>query len=98
MTAFEGAGLALSNDGLAATANAIGVATTEIWTVLSVETSSCGFVADRRPQILFERHVFHRLTQGRFDDGAISDPSPGGYGQRGGFQYERLQLAIAKDR
>jgi len=96
--AFEGAARALSTEGLAGTGNAIGVGAEEIWTVLSVETSGCGFLADRRPQILFERHVFHRLTQGQFDDGAISDPTPGGYGARGALQYQRLQLAIAKDR
>jgi N-acetylmuramidase/Putative peptidoglycan binding domain len=97
-TAFEGAARALSSAGLASAANSIGVGAPEIWTVLTVETSGCGFLADRRPQILFERHVFHRLTHGQFDDGAISDPSPGGYGPRGAFQYQRLQLAIAKDR
>jgi hypothetical protein len=35
---------------------------------------------------------------GRFDDGDISDPEPGGYGLRGSHQYERLAKAIEKDR
>ena len=52
---------------------------------------------DRRPQILFERHIFHRLTDGKFDDGQISDPAAGGYGARGAAQYDRLALALAKD-
>jgi hypothetical protein len=76
----------------------LGVSAPEVWTVLAVETSGCGFLPDRRPQILFERHIFHRLTAGRFDDGDISDPSPGGYGPRGAAQYDRLGRAIAKDR
>src|SRR5204863_9082982 len=33
----------------------------------SVETSGCGYLPDRRPKILFERHVFSRLTEHRYD-------------------------------
>jgi N-acetylmuramidase/Putative peptidoglycan binding domain len=95
---FQGMAWALSKAGLDANAAQLGVSAAEIWTVLAVETSSCGFLPDRRPQILYERHVFHRLTQGRYDDGDISDPSPGGYGAPGAHQYERLSLAIARDR
>src|SRR5258708_12741422 len=47
--------------------------------------------------MLYESHIFHRLTQGQFDDGDISDSSPGGYGPSGAHQYDRLELAIAKD-
>src|SRR5436309_13561217 len=95
---FQGTALALSSDGLADVATSLGVHAPEIWAVLSVETRGCGFLPDRRPQILFERHIFHRLTNGQFDDGDISDPSPGGYGPRGAQQYDRLNRAIAKDR
>src|SRR5581483_1844079 len=42
--------------------------------------------------------VFHRLTGGKYDDGNISDPTPGGYGPRGAQQYARLAAAVAKDR
>jgi len=90
--------LALSGDGLAAVAGSLGVHAPEIWAVLAVETTGCGYLADRRPQILYERHIFHGLTQGVFDDGDISDRSPGGYGSTGAHQYERLAAAIAKDR
>ncbi|MGG7377547.1 N-acetylmuramidase domain-containing protein, partial [Escherichia coli] len=38
-----------------------------MWAVIHVESSGAGYQADRRPKILFERHVFHRLTGGRFD-------------------------------
>lgn len=95
---FQGSAHALSSAGLAAVATRLGIYAPEIWTVLAVETSGCGYLPDRRPQILFERHIFHRLTDGLYDDGAISDPSPGGYGPRGAAQYERLSLAISKDR
>jgi hypothetical protein len=77
---------------------ALAVKAPEIWSVLAVETSGCGFLADRRPQILYERHYFHRLTGGRFDDGDLSDPTAGGYGAGGAHQYDRLARAIALDR
>jgi hypothetical protein len=95
---FQGSALGLSAEGLARASSNLAVHVPEIWTVLAVETSGCGFLPDRRPQILYERHVFHRLTRGRFDDGDISDPSPGGYGPRGIQQYDRLARAILKDR
>jgi hypothetical protein len=95
---FQGSALALSADGLAGVSSDLGVHAAEVWTVLAVETSGCGFLADRRPQILYERHIFSRLTRRRFDDGDISDPQAGGYGPRGAAQYDRLARAIAKDR
>src|ERR1700736_6171754 len=95
---FQGSAFGLTPDGLASVGSGLGVHAPEIWTVLTVETSGCRFLPDRRPQIFFERHIFHRLTQGRFDDGDISDPTPGGYGPRGAQQYDRLSKAIAKDR
>jgi len=94
---FQGSALGLSPAGLARVSSNLAIHVPEIWTVLAVETSGCGFLPDRRPQILYERHIFHRLTEGRFDDGDISDPSPGGYGPRGASQYDRLARAILKD-
>ena len=95
---FQGNALPMSSVGLAGVANRLGVFAAEIWTVLAVETSGCGYLPDRRPQILFERHIFHRLTNRQFDDGDISDPTPGGYGPPGAHQYDRLARAIAKNR
>ncbi len=95
---FQGKGLALSQLGIDNATRPIGVSPAELWTVLKVETSGCGFLPDRRPVILFERHVFHRLTQGQFDDGDISDATPGGYGATGAHQFDRLTRAIAMDR
>jgi len=95
---FQGTALALSTDGLGAVSQKLGVHVPEIWTVLAVETSGCGYLPDLRPQMLYERHVFHRLTHGKYDDGNISDPTQGGYGASGAHQYDRLALAIAKDR
>jgi hypothetical protein len=93
--AFQGTAWALSSDGLAKVASDIGVSAAEIWTVLTVETSGCGYLPDRRPQILYERHIFHGLTSGKFNDGDISHPHAGGYGSQGPSQYHRLGKAIA---
>src|SRR4029077_4024187 len=95
---FVGGSRALSSDGFSTIAQSLDVKAPEIWALVTVETSGCGFLADRRPKILFERHLFHKFTGGRFDDGGISDPSPGGNGDGGAPQYDRLARAIAKDR
>ncbi|QNT70897.1 DUF3380 domain-containing protein [Defluviicoccus vanus] len=99
MVAFQGKGGALTAVGLAAAATAIGVGVAEIWTVLSVETLGAGFLSDRRPLILFERHVFSARTGGRFDTRFpdISNSTCGGYGQMGAAQYDRLAKAMALD-
>lgn len=94
---FIGRTLALDSTGLANVAGALNVHAPEIWTVLHVETSGCGFLPDRRPQILFERHIFHKLTGGQFDasNPDISNPQAGGYGAGGANQYTRLNTAYA---
>jgi hypothetical protein len=96
--AFIGRSRPLTSDGMAAAATTMTVAVQEVWTVLGVETSGCGFLSDRRPEILYERHIFHRLTGGRFDDGNLSDPTQGGYGPTGAHQYDRLTAAMDLDR
>lgn len=97
---FAGRGAALSPDGIKAAVDRLGVEPAALWAVLRVETSGCGFLHDRRPQILFERHVFARETGGRFTltTPDVSNPTAGGYGLRGTHQYERLARAIALDR
>lgn len=70
----------------------------DLWAVIGVETSGCGFLPDGRIKILFERHVFSHKTGNRFDSdapGSISYPKAGGYGAPGAAQYERLGRAIA---
>lgn len=98
--AFVGVGRPLSNAGLIKAASDIGVVRAALWAVITVETKGCGFLPDRRPQILFERHIFHRRTAGRFDATApdISNATAGGYGSIGAQQYLRLERAMALDR
>jgi hypothetical protein len=67
--------------------------------VALVESSGAGFLPDGRPKILFERHVFHKLTKGRHDGlkPVLSSPSPGGY-LGGAREYDRLRAAIDLNR
>jgi hypothetical protein len=97
--AFAGAGAPLTADGIARACGILGVGEPELRAVLAVETSGSGFLADGRPKILFERHMFHRLTDGRHSAGHsdISNPKRGGY-LGGAAEYERLERAIALDR
>jgi hypothetical protein len=97
---FVGKGVPLSAAGLANACNQVGTRAAEIWSVVHVETSGFGFLADRRPQILFERHIFSRETDHKFDatNSNISDQRPGGYGASGSHQYDRLANAIGLDR
>jgi peptidoglycan hydrolase-like protein with peptidoglycan-binding domain len=92
---FTGAACPLHSDGLTAAARHVGVDPTALWTVVVVETSGCGFLPDRRPCILFERHIFSTRTGRHFD---AAHPGISGYGQPGAHQYERLEEAIACDR
>src|SRR5580765_8565755 len=96
---FSGTGLPLSSDGLAAVTDKLGVYAAEVWAVLTVETRGCGFLADRRPLILFERHYFSRLTKRKFDAEVpdISNKKWGGYGG-GAREYDRLARAVKLDR
>jgi hypothetical protein len=96
---FQGQGRPFNDDGMDQTCNTLGVVEPEVWAVLTVETRGFGFLQDRRPQILFERHIFHRLTKGRHDtgNGDVSNEKPGGY-VGGAGEYTRLDKAMKLDR
>jgi len=100
MPEFTDAAGPLTSAGVTDFTKMAGTSAPEMWSVLSVETSGCGFLPDKRPKILFERHKFHALTGGRFDVSHpdISQPTAGGYGQGGANQYNRLAEAIPLDR
>jgi hypothetical protein len=99
MAAFQGAGLVLDAGGIAAACDTLSVHAAELWAILTVETRGCGFLSDRRPLILFERHYFSRLTKRRFDAQSpdISNKQWGGY-SGGTREYERLGRAVKLDR
>jgi hypothetical protein len=93
---FIGTSIPLSQDGFHTAIECIGTKAAELWAVISVETSGCGYFDDRRPQILYERHLFYKMTQGKFPTSDINSPDPGGYA--GGVkEYDRLARAVALD-
>jgi len=97
---FIGTGTPLSQQGFDTIAGTLAVNATSLWALLTVETRGFGYLADRRPKILFERHVFHKRTGGRFSatNADISSPNSGRYSPLGTGEYARLTRAIALDR
>jgi hypothetical protein len=80
-----------------AAAVALGCETNAIKTVAKVESSRAAFDELGRPTILYERHLFHRLTGGRFDSHPdLSNREAGGYGKFSA-QYGKLERAYALD-
>lgn len=92
---FKSKGQPLSDAGLDSICDLLGVPDAAIWAILTVETRGFGFFYDRCPQILFERHIFHKYTNGKFsqDNGDISAIEGGGY-IGGPSEYKRLKKAM----
>lgn len=99
-----------SSEAFAAAAAALGCEVAAVKAVAEVESGPHGaFLREpgEPPVILFERHVFDRLTDGRHRGArapglppgcaVISDPDPGGYGTVS-QQYARLAAAAALSR
>ena len=96
---FTGRGSALDSDTFDNAAETLGVDAAKLWAVVEIEAKRCGFLPDRRPVILFERHKFSEKTGGKYDASAdISNPEPGGYGAAGTHQYDRLAKALKLNR
>lgn len=99
---FRGKSLPITETGFRAALGTLGVDAPTLWAVMKVEAKSCGFLPDRRPLILFERHKFHEATHGRFDDVApdLSNATPTPAGRYGTSleQHEKLARAIRLDR
>ena len=95
---FAKQGRPMTAKGMSVVCEMLGVGEAEIWAVLTVETRGFGYLVDRHPQILFERHIFSRRTGGKHDarHPDISSRRPGGY-QGGAGEYERLERAIKLD-
>jgi hypothetical protein len=98
--AFIGAGKPLTEGVFIGLIGDTGLKPASLWSVLAVETTGCGYLADRRPKILFERHIFSSLTNTQYDETNpdISARSVGGYGAGGENQYMRLSAAMGLNR
>lgn len=73
--------------------------TAVIKAVAQVESAGDGFLSDGRVKILFERHKFHKYTDGQYDTDHpdISNPKAGGYGAGGEHQNARFSEAFTLD-
>lgn len=86
----------LTPDGMVRAAALIGCDLPALKAVIAVEAAGSGFNADGRPKILFERHIFSRLTDGKHDATApsVSNPKYGGYNED---SYRKLYIATQLD-
>lgn len=99
---FAGPATRLSPGDIKAVAALLGCGPAVVHAVCDVEAAGRGFLPDSLPKILFEAHLFGRLTAHRWDSSHphISAPrwNRSLYGPGGRHQYERLWEAIALDR
>lgn len=88
----------LTDQDFADAAAGLGVEVAAIKAVAEVEAPGKAFDESGRPRILYERHYFHRLTQGRYDKQHpdISNTLGGGYGKFSA-QYGKLEKAYLLD-
>lgn len=95
---FSGPGKPINESDFSNACERLAVKPAALWAVLAVETKGFGFFPDRRPKILFERHIFANRTGHAFSvtHPEISGP-PGGY-LGGAAEYGRLANAMALNR
>jgi hypothetical protein len=97
-----------SPSALSAAAWALNVEVWKIEVFAKVESSSDGaYYDDGQPTLLYERHLFHRFTNGKFNLSKVSNiphpynilssPNPGDYGNKS-WQHLKLRAAIKLDR
>lgn len=98
-SSFFGKAAPLTQQGFNEVLKQLGGDAPSLWALLTVETRGFGFFPDRRPKILFERHIFHKRTKGRHSASHpdISSSTSGGY-QGDIAEYGRLEQAIKLDR
>jgi hypothetical protein len=96
---FLGKAAVLTKQGFDKVLERLQVDEASLWALLTVETRGFGYLPDRRPKILYERHIFHKRTNGRFSaaNPDISSRDSGGY-LGGAAEYARLDRAIKLDR
>jgi hypothetical protein len=89
----------LSEDDFERAAKALDVPVNVVKAVTEVESRGRGFISTGEPVILFERHIFSRETDGKYDRNHpdLSNRNPGGYGSSAS-QHWRLGRAAALDR
>lgn len=98
---YKGRAIRLDDADIARAAADLGCEVAAVRAVLAVEAGGSGFLADGRPKILFEAHLFSRETGRRFDasNPRVSSPTWNRLLYAGGAgEYPRLAEAAALDR
>jgi hypothetical protein len=99
---FAGAGTRLSPGDIDAEAKELGCSPAVIRAICDVEAAGAGYLPDGRPKILFEAHVFGRLSAHQWDSAYPNISAPAWdrslYGAAGAHQYDRLAEAIKLNR
>jgi hypothetical protein len=85
---------AVNNADILSFASRLGCTTKQIRAVAAVESGGAAYDKNGRPKILFERHLFHRQTGGKWSPSSFSDPKSGGYSED---SWAKLGTACAKD-
>jgi hypothetical protein len=85
---------AITDAEIAVLASRLGCTTKQLRAVSIVESGGAAFDRSGRPKILFERHLFHRYTNGAFTPSIFSNPQGGGYDVD---SWEKLTLAACKN-
>jgi len=95
VTAFQNKSApAVTDDDVARFAAEIGCSVKQVRAVARVESGGAAFDTAGRPKILYERHYFHRLTQGKWSVSSFSNPSGGGYAED---SWDKLVAAACRD-
>lgn len=81
-------------------ADLLGVELATIKAVAEVESKGSGFLKSGEPVILFEGHIFHRLTNGKYSTPENADISYPKWTTKyyNKNQHKRLQKAVELDR
>jgi hypothetical protein len=85
---------AVTPEDIATLASRLGCSEKQIRAVAKVESAGSGFDIHGRPKILFERHIFYRLTNGKFPATSFNQSKGGGYDQD---SWDKLTRAAAYD-
>jgi hypothetical protein len=85
---------AVTDEDIATIAARLGCTVKQLKAVSLVESGGAGFDKQGRPKILFERHLFHRLTNGKHSVCSFSNPKGGGYAED---SWKKLTEAACKD-
>jgi hypothetical protein len=90
----------MTEAGILRASQRLGCEVAAIRAVIEVECGGSGFLADGRPRVLFEAHVFSRETGGKFDRSHPTLSSPTwnrDLYQGGAAEYGRLYAALQLD-